>query len=169
MTAEANDLELLPITDFVIPQSKDAFCDHMRQLVGIPICRFTFHKNGLLVRKLTLNGSIQNLVTISLRQSILYLAHHSTLADHSDKLQMYNSLRREYYRPNMEADIYNTVRSCTACPRMGTKSRHEPKRKLFPPSGPSEFVGIDLLGPLPRTRFGNQFVFIITERYSNLT
>lgn len=37
------------------------------------------------------------------------------------------------------------------------------------PSGPLKFIAIDVLGVLPQTKFGNQFVIILTARYSKLT
>lgn len=69
----------------------------------------------------------------------------------------------------MAADIYNTVRLCIDCVRTGTKSRHQHKFELFPPSGSLEFVAVDLFGPLTRARSGKQFVIINTNSYSKLT
>lgn len=40
--------------------------------------------------------------------------------------------------------------------------------KLFPTSGPFEFIVMDILGPLLKTTNGNQFVVIMTDRYSKL-
>lgn len=64
-TTKADDIELPTIDDFVLAQSKDAFCYQMRQLVGTPNY-LTSEKNVLLVRRALLDGSIQKLVTISL-------------------------------------------------------------------------------------------------------
>lgn len=50
MTAKVDDAELPTIAEFVISQSKDAFCDHKKQLNTTPNCLFTFDKNGLLAR-----------------------------------------------------------------------------------------------------------------------
>ena len=40
--------------------------------------------------------------------------------------------------------------------------------KLFPATGPLEFLGMDLLGPLPRTHQGNEYVLVITDRFTKL-
>jgi hypothetical protein len=39
---------------------------------------------------------------------------------------------------------------------------------LFPPSGPMEFVAMDLLGPLPVTPRGNRHVLVLTDRFTKL-
>lgn len=82
---------------------------------------------------------------------------------------IYDSLRREYYWPNTAADVYSTVKSGTDYLKMGTKLRHQCKLDLFPPSGPLEFVFIDILILIPRTSSGKQFVDIIAVRYIKLT
>lgn len=40
---------------------------------------------------------------------------------------------------------------------------------LFRPEDPLEFLAMEILGPLPKTRNGNRFVIFITDRFSNLT
>lgn len=40
---------------------------------------------------------------------------------------------------------------------------------LFRPTEPLEFVAIDILELLPRTKIGNQFVVVMTNRFSKLT
>lgn len=103
-----------------------------------------------------------------MRPIILHLAHHSTLPGQQGERNMYNTLRREYIRRNMPTDVYNTVQNCQEYPRTGTKFKHQRQLQLFPPSGPLEFSVIDILGPLLRTRSGNEFVLIITDRTSKL-
>ena len=50
---------------------------------------------------------------------------------------------------------------------MQGKQKH--KTKLFPPTGSLEYITIDLLGPFPMTKNGNQFIAFITDRYSKIT
>lgn len=82
LTAEANDVELSTIADFVLAKRKDAFCNQMKQLARTPNCLFTFDKNGLLVSQASLDQPIHKLVPNHLSPIILYLAHHSTSAGH---------------------------------------------------------------------------------------
>jgi hypothetical protein len=39
---------------------------------------------------------------------------------------------------------------------------------LFPPSGPMEFMSMDLLGPSPKTPRGNLHILVMTDRFSKL-
>ena len=41
--------------------------------------------------------------------------------------------------------------------------------KLFPATKPLEFVAMDILGPLPRTRHGMRFILVVTDRFTKLT
>lgn len=69
----------------------------------------------------------------------------------------------------MKVGAYSTVFSCFDCPKIGTELRHQRKLELFLPNGPLEFVAIDILGSIPRTRSGNKFVVVITGKYFKLT
>lgn len=80
---------------------------------------------------------------------------------------MYYYPCRDYYSPNMAAEVYNKVRSCTACQRIG-KYRDQREIELFSPIGPSELVPFDIFGSPSRTKSGDQFVVIITNTYSKL-
>ena len=41
--------------------------------------------------------------------------------------------------------------------------------KLFMATRPLESVGIDILGPLPKSKSGHRFIVVITDRFSKLT
>jgi Integrase core domain len=70
----------------------------------------------------------------------------------------------------MASDVYEAVSNCDACAknRIIEKAKTNPL-KLFPAEGPLEFVAMDILGPLPRTKHGNRFLLVITDRYSKVT
>lgn len=55
------------------------------------------------------------------------------------------------------------------CCKMRGNYRHKRHLKQFPPSGPFVFVTMDILEPLQMTSTGDQFVIVMTERYSKLT
>jgi hypothetical protein len=62
------------------------------------------------------------------------------------------------------------VRHCVSCAAVkgpvGDRSR---PLQLFPPNGPWEFVCADILGPLPTTPSGNNFLLMISDRFSKFT
>ena len=83
--------------------------------------------------------------------------------------RMYDTLRRDFYWPNMANDVATVVRNCTSCAKVrGVKHSHQHFLKLFPAAGPLEYVAIDILGPLPKSAKGNQYILVITDRYIKL-
>jgi Integrase zinc binding domain len=75
---------------------------------------------------------------------------------------MFISLRRAYFWPGMAADVYETVKRCDVCARnrITERTRTNPL-KLFPAKGTLE--------PLPKSKHGNRFLLVITDRYSKVT
>lgn len=59
-----------------------------------------------------------------------------------------------------------TCRSCVKAKRTLGKNQH--KTKLFPPTGTLDDIAVDILGPLPKMKNGNQFILVITDRYLKL-
>jgi hypothetical protein len=70
----------------------------------------------------------------------------------------------------MSKDIADTVRQCVTYAKNQIKERKRTSfLKLFPASGPLEYVDLDILGPLPKTEHGNKFLLVMTDRLSKLT
>ena len=160
----------IPIEEFLEEQSKDPFCKAKAETVGEANSNFDYDRYGFLVRRSPLDGALQRVVPKSLQARVLHAAHYPRLAGHPGGTRMYLTLRRDYYWPHMANDAYATVKSCRSCNKnRGTAAKHQKLLKLFPASGPLEFVAMDLLGPLPKTKRGNTFVLVITDRYSKLT
>jgi hypothetical protein len=89
---------------------------------------------------------------------------------HPGVTRMCLSLRKRFFWKKMATNVAKTVRNCDACARKLIKERNKTcYLKLFPASSPLEYVKIDLLGPLPKTTHGNQFLLIMTDQFSKLT
>ena len=100
---------------------------------------------------------------------MLHLEHYPKLASHPGGRRLYYSLRRDYYWPSMAVDCYATVKNCVTFAMNRVKLRKRAKfMRLFPAKEPLEFVSIDLLGELIRTRRGNRFLLVIVDRFSKL-
>ena len=82
---------------------------------------------------------------------------------------MYYTLRRDFYWPGLALDCIKTVRNCVSCARNRVKLRKATKpMKLFPAKAPLEYVSVDILGPLLRTRRGMEYLLVITDRFSKI-
>lgn len=81
---------------------------------------------------------------------------------------MYENFWHEYYCPNMSRDVYDTVQHCQYCANLGRKFKHHRQLQLFPPSSRLQFFARDIACWLPQRSSGNQFVVIVSDRYSKL-
>lgn len=52
---------------------------------------------------------------------------------------------------------------------MEAKFKYQRQVEPFSPKGPLAFIAIDIIGPLPRTKPGNQVLVIITDCYNKRT
>jgi Integrase zinc binding domain len=109
----------------------------------------------LLHRYAKLDDRLQLCVPDSLRTRVLRLGHYPPGAGHPGGRKLYYTLRQQYYWPSMTLDCFETVKNCLTC----AKERISliKRRKyivLFPAEGSLEYVAIDILGPLPKTREG---------------
>lgn len=140
-----------------------------RQNSGKPNSWFPVDPNGVYVRIAPLDGAVRMYIPAALRPTILHRSHYSTLADHSGEQHMYATMRTQIHWPHVANDAYATVDDCTSCARNRHIAKTQRKLRLFSATEPLEFVAIDILGPLPKTANGNQYIIVMTDRFSKLT
>lgn len=58
---------------------------------------------------------------------------------------------------------------CQSCARNGTSLKNKRHFKSFLATRPLEFFAMDILGPLPKSDYGNQYGVVVTDRYSKIT
>lgn len=140
---------------FVTGQSSDAGCRTAFTSGEKPNTRFNVYSDGALVRVSLLDGASQRFVLASLRPSLLHHCHYSLLTGHSNKGQMYDSMRNALYWHHMANDVHTTVRDCRACGQNRTHGRQQRQLKLFFFDGSLKYIRMDILRPLPKTKPGN--------------
>ena len=172
LTSEADhSVEPISIDEIVREQARDAYCCTKRTEMDHEWnSPFKEDETGLLVRISNLDGAHQIVIPKSMQKRILYANHYPKTAGHPGGRRMFYTMRRYYYWPYMSLDIYNTVKNCEACAKESIRLRKiASKLKLFPATFPLESVALDYVGPLPKTTHGNNFLLVITDRYSKLT
>jgi transposase InsO family protein len=107
----------------------------------------------------------------SLRERICTLHHFSKAVGHPGGTRMAENVARMWYWPKLAKDCHAMVRRCPSCAALRLK--RGPKRTypltVFPPDRPLEFIAVDVLGPLPKTSRGNQYVLCICDRFSKMS
>ena len=124
--------------------------------------------NGILMRRSVdkeLGTSVnQVLVPEVFRKEILSLAHDSLFAGHQGRTKTYRRVASDFYWPGMFKDTEEFCKTCHVCQVTGKPNQGIPPAPLKPiPITGEAFskVLIDVVGPLPKTSQGNQYLLTI--------
>jgi Integrase zinc binding domain/Integrase core domain len=95
-------------------------------------------------------------------EAVLYMMHNSPTAGHFSTDIMFEKIRSRYYWPQMYENIREYVKSCDACQRRG---KPKTQQQLHPIAVHAPFyqIGIDFVGPLPRTQNGNRYIIVAMD------
>ena len=184
-TAQWNDPELLPFLNYFQDQQLPPVKDLSKFLQQVSYHRLI---DGALYRILRLSQSTGNDSSItttplsrlfrSHRQlrlvvpkskvpDLLSLAHDHPTAAHLGRRKTLYRLSTRFYWPHMRRDVETYVRSCEICQQF--KAPNQKPGGLMHPIVVNETwntVGIDLTGPLPKTRSGNTFILVIIDYFT---
>lgn len=76
-------------------------------------------------------------------------------------------LRQKYWFPNMYQIVKNHVGSCDTCQiNKLDRRQHPPPLNPLPVEDTMSRIHIDILGPLPKTKQGHQYVLLIIDSFS---
>jgi len=104
------------------------------------------------------------------RQQVIHDNHDLAIAGHPGFIQTYHKIARLYYWPNMSTDIRKHTKECDPCQR--TKASTQlPAGQLQPlpiPERAWKSIGMDLLGPLPKSINGNDMILLIIDRLTKM-
>lgn len=155
-------------SEIVKAQAEHRYCQNIHFMLGIaPVWVYT--KTGLLCRKSLVDGSSQVIVLLKYQTTVLYSAYFPKLAKPPDVRRMYDSLGRQYYWSYTPMDVQTLVLQRRLCRRRRPSETHQQLHKLFPSSVLLEIIAIDILELLQQTKQGNQFIVVLTDRFTKLT
>ncbi|XP_071483344.1 uncharacterized protein [Diadema antillarum] len=95
------------------------------------------------------------------RKEIISLAHEAPLAGHLGINKTQEKVLRYFFWPGLRHDVAEFCRSCHVCQVVGKPNQKIPPAPLRPiPAFEEPFsrVIVDCVGPLPRTKLGNQYL-----------
>lgn len=98
------------------------------------------------------------------RANVLADLHDAPTAGHFGVERTLERLRTRYYWPGMRAYVANYIKQCVPCQRYKVDTR-KPAGLVQTPATARRFdvTAIDLFGPLPETKDGNRWIFIIED------
>ena len=112
----------------------------------------------------------QVVIPRSLRNYVIKRAHDCVLGGHLGYSKTLGVLRQRYFGERMPRDINMYIKTCAHC---HTRKRAMPpthsKLLPIPVSGPWDRLGMDIVGPLPRSYDGQKYIFYSQDELQNST
>uniref|UniRef100_A0A9J7X964 Gypsy retrotransposon integrase-like protein 1 n=1 Tax=Cyprinus carpio carpio TaxID=630221 RepID=A0A9J7X964_CYPCA len=130
-----------------------------------PTPHFVF-QNGLLYCVAQRRGEEVKLLVVprTKTQTIIELAHSHPMAGHLGAQNTTQRVRDRFHWPGMEAEIKRFCQACPDCQR--TSPQTPPPAPLIPLpiiEVPFERIGMDLVGPLPKSARGHEHILVIVD------
>ena len=119
-----------------------------------------FIRNFVLYRRH--RGKERLVVPEHKKQMILAASHDHQLAGHMGIDNTYQRLSDKYYWKEMYEDIREYVRTCDTCQKR-RRDKDIDKLQPIPPTSAFDHIGIDIVGPLPRTLRGNRYIVVAVD------
>jgi transposase InsO family protein len=97
---------------------------------------------------------------------LLQELHDHHLSGHQGQDNTYQKISEHYYWPGMKSDIQEYVRSCKTCQKRQRRSGEAPLEPITKHPIPFFQVGIDIMGPLPKTLTGFRYVVVAIDHFT---
>lgn len=165
---EASDIDKLQRKDEAVTEIKKAISDPRYGSIGLRRKMKNYKVlNNVLYKINTRTDGNEMLLVVpkDMRYEIMHLNHDDPLSGHLGRAKTYGKIRDRYYWDNMQKDVESYVKGCADCQARKGLSHLQPAGPLQPiPLGaPFERIGIDLLGPLRKSKNGNTMIVVATD------
>lgn len=100
------------------------------------------------------------------RHAIIQLSHAHRFSAHYGARNTLNKLLKVFYWPRMRKEVFDFVKSCHVCQKAGKPVKRIPPAPLYkvPPVGvPFSHIQVDIVGPLPRTKRGHEYIVTMLD------
>ena len=91
------------------------------------------------------------------------MAHDMPMAGHVGVERTLQRIRKRFWWPGVAKDVKNYVQSCPECQKVAKRPIKVPLIKMPVISKPFERIAIDIVGPLPKTSNGHQYILVISD------
>src|SRR5437764_8497218 len=94
--------------------------------------------------------------------AVLYMMHNDPTSEHFATDAMFHKIKTRYYWPQYYDDIKKYVEACDSCQRRGRSKKNNLLHPI-PVHSPFYQIGIDFVGPLPRTQRGKKYIIVAMD------
>jgi hypothetical protein len=150
-------------------QRDDSWCKELTEALkkGDPkVTKFRLHKN-LLCYQPKGAKTRRYVVPALLSPMLLKYFHDCPMSRHLGAFKTWKEVGRQFFWPKLRDDVFKYVRQCDLCQH--AKLARDARVGLHaatPASYPLERVFLDFMGPLVRTKRGNQAIFVVKDGFS---
>src|SRR3954469_5182167 len=131
--------------------------------------RRTFELEDAILYKITSNQERRIVIPEKHKDKIIIRWHNHPLSGHMGISNTLYNIQTEYWWPKMENDIQDHIRICDTCQKRKTNKDRVPLETSRQPTKPFEHIGIDVMGPLPRTLTGKRYIILAIDWFSKWT
>ncbi|KAF4085715.1 hypothetical protein AMELA_G00098180, partial [Ameiurus melas] len=123
-------------------------------------------KGGLLYQRACRWGEQVDLLVVPRMKSplVMHLAHAHPLGGHLGPRNTLEKLRDWFVWPGMDAEVREFCQRCPQC--QCSAPRRPPPAPLIPLpiiGVPFEWIGMDLVGPLPKSAWGHEYILVLVD------
>uniref|UniRef100_A0A8C1NT83 Gypsy retrotransposon integrase-like protein 1 n=2 Tax=Cyprinus carpio TaxID=7962 RepID=A0A8C1NT83_CYPCA len=123
-------------------------------------------ENGLLYCVAQRRGEEKTLLVVprTKTEAVIEIAHAHPMAGHLGAQNTIHRLRDRFHWPGLEAEVRRFCQACPTCQR--TSPLTPPPSPLIPLpiiEVPFERIGMDLVGPLPKSARGHEHILVIVD------
>ena len=103
----------------------------------------------------------------SLRGRVMDELHASKAGGHLGRNKLLAKLKERYYWAGMSADVRAYLRQCVKCAqKKGPQRKFKAPLQQYKVGAPLERIAVDVLGPLPLTENGNEYILVIGDYWT---
>ncbi|XP_052406338.1 uncharacterized protein LOC127952096 [Carassius gibelio] len=119
-------------------------------------------RNDLLYRKT--GDQIQMVLPVSVRHTVMTMGHSIPWAGHLGRRKTHSRIGKHFYWLGMSKDIAEFCKACPECQYSGIRQPHKvPLVPLPVIDVPFQRLGMDIVGPLERSKTGYKYMLVICD------
>ena len=127
-------------------------------------------EDGVLYRRVDTGTPDERLVLVvprKMRGDLLHLAHNVPSSGHMGINRSLQRLQQQYYWPGMASEVQLWITECEecTCKKPIIASQKAPMENIKV-GNPMELWAMDVLGPLPVTARGNQYILVMSDHFT---
>uniref|UniRef100_A0A3B3SFD3 Gypsy retrotransposon integrase-like protein 1 n=1 Tax=Paramormyrops kingsleyae TaxID=1676925 RepID=A0A3B3SFD3_9TELE len=102
-----------------------------------------------------------------MQEEVLKALHGSAGSGHFGVTKTLRRVRQGFYWGRLRRDVEDFCRCCDLCTaRKGPQGQSRAQLQQFPVGEPMQRVGVDVMGPFPRTTQGNRFILTAMDYFT---